>query len=92
MVLDFLKGLIGAIYKILPLKEENNSYLDDYLDSLTIQLTGALETYPELSSNTKYISIINSIQYFRKNEFNVKQCRREVFKCIENVKKIQKEV
>jgi hypothetical protein len=92
MIHNFLDGLIGSIYKILPLKEENNSYLDDYLDSLAIQLTGALETYPELSTNTKYISIVNSIQFFRKNEFSLKQCRREVFKCIESVKKIQKEV
>ncbi len=92
MISKFLNGLVGAIYKILPLKEDENSYLSDYLDSLVVQLKGALETYPELASNVRYISVINSIQYFRKNDYTVKQCKREVFKCIKDIEKIQKEV
>ena len=53
MISKFLNGLVGAIYKILPLKEDENSYLSDYLDSLVVQLKGALETYPELASNVR---------------------------------------
>ncbi len=92
MVNDFLNNIIGCVYKVLPLKEEQNSYLPEYIDSLLIQLKGALVTYPSLSSNTKYIAIINSIQYFSNNEFTNKQCKREIFKCIDNIKKIQSEV
>jgi len=92
MVNDFLGNIIGNIYKVLPLKEEENSYLPEYLDSLLVQLKGALITYPGLSSNVRYITIINSIQYFCSNDFSIKQCKREVFKCIENINKIQNEV
>jgi hypothetical protein len=92
MVNDFLNNIVGCVYKILPLKEEQNSYLSEYLDSLLIQLKGALVTYPELSSNIKYIAVINSIQYFSGNNFSTRQCKREVFKCIDNITKIQSEV
>ena len=58
---DFLGSIIGKIYKVLPLKEEGNSYLPEYLDSLLVQLKGALVTYPGLSSNVRYITVINCI-------------------------------
>lgn len=92
MVHEFLNGLTGSVYKILPLKEDENPFLSEYLDSLVIQLKGAEETYPELSSNVKYIYIVNIIQYFCNNPFTVKQCKREVFKCIRNIDRIQEEV
>lgn len=92
MVNDYLNNIIGCIYKVLPLKEEKNNYLPDYIDSLLVQLKGAAITYPLLSSNSKYISVINSIQYFCNNDFTDSQCKREVFKCIDYIKKIQSEV
>lgn len=92
MIHNFLSGLIGSVYKILPLMEDENSYLSEYLDSLKIQLNGAKETYPELSSNVQYIYIINTIEYFCNNNFTLKQCKREVFKCIRNINKIREEV
>lgn len=92
MVNDFLNNIIGSIYKVLPLKEEKNDYLSDYIDGLLIQLKGASFTYPVLSSNSKYISVINSIQYFYNNDFTDIQCKREVFKCIDYINKIQSEV
>lgn len=92
MIHEFLNGLTGSIYKILPLKEDENTFLSEYLDSLVIQLKGAEETYPELSSNVKYIYIVNIVQYFCNHPFTVKQCKREVFKCIRNINTIQKEV
>lgn len=92
MVNDFLDNMIGSIYKILPLKESKNLHLSEYLDGILIQLSGAMSTYPQLSSNVNYIAIVNSIQYFSTNDFTERQCKREVFKCINNIKKIQREV
>lgn len=91
MINDYLNDIIGKIYKVLPLKEEGNSYLSEYLDSLLIQLKGAETTYLLLSSNPRYISIVNCIQYFCDNDFTSRQCKREVFRCIESIKQIQKE-
>lgn len=89
MVNDFLDGLVGKIYKILPLKEEDNFYLSDYLDSLLIQLSGAFDMYPMLSKNDDYISIVNTVYYFSKNRFTQKQCKREVFRCIDIIEKLK---
>lgn len=78
----FYRHLINCIYKILPLKEDENDGLDDYIDSVLIQLYGSLNTYSDLNYNQQFISIINTLQYFKNNEYTVKQCKREVFRCI----------
>ena len=92
MVDDFLDGLVGKVYKILPLSESDNSYLNDYLDSLLIQLNGAFATYPVLSKSDKYVSIVNTINFFSNNKISHKQCKREVFKCIDIIGKLKSEV
>ena len=77
---EFLTEMIGNIYKILPLNDENNIGTLSYIESIAIQLTGSLETFPELKNNQKYISIINSINYLSKNNFTKNQCRREILR------------
>lgn len=79
---DYLNYMINCIFKILPLKEEDNKGLKEYLDSVLIQVLGSIETYPELSDNQKYVSIINTLYYLKNNDFTTKQCKRETFKCI----------
>ena len=78
----FINNLSKSIFKILPLKEEGNKGVDEYIESLLIQMNGALITYPALKHNENYISILNIINYFSNNEFSIKQCKREVFKCL----------
>lgn len=77
----YLNSLIGAVYKILPMYENHDDNLQEYLDSLCIQLLGGLENFNELRLNSKYLSIINIIQYFRTHEYDKKTCKREVLKC-----------
>lgn len=84
----YLKGLVGKFYKILPLKESADISLDKYLNSLHIELIGALNTFPELSTENKYISLLNTINYFITNPYDKMICKREVFKCIDNIKSL----
>lgn len=79
---DYFNYLINCIYKILPLKEEENDGLNDYIDGVLIQLYGSLHAYPDLNHNQKYLSIINTLEYLKNNGYTVKQCKREVFRCI----------
>lgn len=78
--------LISKIFKILPLKEQGNPKLPEYIDSVSIQLKGALETCMDLADNVqynrKYIEVLNTINYLKHNDFSVKQCKREIFKCL----------
>lgn len=85
---EFLKSMINSIFKILPLYEEHNKGLLLHIDSITIQLIGALDTYDKLKTNLKYISVINSMNYLRKNDFTRVQCKREVLRCTNILKKI----
>ena len=86
----YLKTMIGAVYKILPMYDNCDKTLHDYLDGLYVQLVGASEFYEELKHNQRYYSIINIIQYFRTNEFNKKTCKREVLKCTNILDKLSK--
>lgn len=90
-MIEYINYMINNIFKILPLNDEQNIGLQDHIDSVTIQLVGALETYPELKANQKYISIINTMNFLRKNEFSKRQCRREILRCTNILQKIIKE-
>lgn len=83
--------MVGKIFKILPLKEENNVGFNDYVDSILVQLIGATNTFDELSNNQNFLMIINIIQYINNNECSIKQCKREIFKCLEIIQKITNE-
>lgn len=87
----YINNLGKSIFKILPLKEEHNKGLNEYIDSLLIQMNGALITYPQLKCNNEYIAMLNIINYFSCNEFNVRQCKREVFKCLNILDTLKKE-
>lgn len=90
MTKDYLNYLIDCIFKILPLKEEENIGLTEYIDSVIIQFIGAKDVYVDLYNNQKYMSILNILYYLKNNEFTSKQCKREVFKCINILKCILK--
>lgn len=85
---DYLGYILSSIFKILPLSEDRNTGLQDHIDSVAIQLIGSLDTYPELKSDKKYLSIINSINFLRNNKFTDKQCKREVLRCTNILQKM----
>lgn len=86
---SFLKALIEhQLFKILPMKEDDNPSLDSYLDSLIIEVWGAKSLYPELDESNEYLRIMHTLSYFKDNEYSVVQCKREVFKMINLAKKI----
>ena len=92
-ILCFLDSLTNKIFKILPLKEQNNYFLFSYLNSLQIELIGALITFPKLKNSSNYLSIINTVNFLDDNTFSNQQCKREVFKIInETLQKVKKEV
>lgn len=93
MVYVFIHSLIGKIYKILPLKEEldmgQDVHLSEYISSLLLDFAGALESFPELSTFTEFITIVNILQYLNTHHFDHRTCKREVFKMISLLEKIE---
>jgi len=91
LVNDYLSVLISKLFKILPLKENNSDTLHEYLQSLQIEMFGAINVIDNVQFNrAKVLSIINIIQFFIDNDYDVVVCKREVFKCIDIIKKIEK--
>ena len=92
----FLDSLTGKIFKILPLKEKKDNgvavHLEEYLESLLIEISGAYNTFPELSKSVDYLTIVNIMEYLSQNEVSKRVCKREIFKMIDLIKKTKEGV
>jgi hypothetical protein len=68
---NYLGGLIGDVFKLLPMKEDERNgvenYLSKYLNGLKITITGAISTYPCLANDKEYLYIINNLNYIADN-------------------------
>lgn len=83
MVQNYLSQLVNKIFKILPIREQEDGTLETYLKSLNIELLGCKEVVDALQSDAMYLSIISIVQYFIKDPWaDIPDVRREVFKAI----------
>lgn len=79
---QYLQSLIGKVFKILPLYENESPKLHIYIDSLLIEMHGAEITYPKLEQCSDYISVLNILNGFNGGHIpSHAVCKREVFKC-----------
>lgn len=76
---NYLLILRNSIYKLLPMKEEtddgNDNHINEYIDSLIINIDGAADAYPILISQRKYLWVINNLQYLKNNEVRFSKWR-----------------
>ncbi len=92
----YLNSLIGDVYKILPLKEEEDSgravFLSDYLKNLNDDLNSATSLFPVLHKNPHFCKIQLGVIWLLGNSCTQKECKVKVFKLINHIKKIQEGV
>lgn len=82
---DYLDKLVGKIFKILPLLEENPENAKKYLISLINELEGMTSNY---SHDSYIVSTLFSLQGIRFNtDYNI--WRKTVFDCLNNVKHLK---
>ena len=71
-LISYLKEITGDVFKLLPMKEDElkgvDNHLREYLESLTVNMNGALKTYPELVNEKEYLYVINNLNYIYTNE------------------------
>lgn len=87
----YLDSAVDKIFKILPLYEEKNATLDEYIESLILELRGFVSEYGSIGV-TDYISVISTLEGIRSmadERGNQPKIKREVFKCIETIKKVR---
>lgn len=86
---NYFSMLIGRVWKILPMGEENNRHLKSYMESLQRELMGNMNLVETLKYDSYFISLLNKIEFLISSEYNHKIYRKEVFECVELVKKIK---
>lgn len=88
----FLENLRGDVFKLLPMKESEldgvNAHLNNYLDSLIINIKGAMDMYPQLSGEKPLVYILNNLQYMRNNDLEFKQWRKIVLDATHDIDRI----
>lgn len=86
---NYLIGLRGDIFKLLPMKELEiegiENHTKDYLETLIINITGALETFPDLAKQKQYLYVLNNIQYIYHHNVEFKKWRKIVLNSTRNV-------
>lgn len=89
---NYLSCLRGDVFKLLPMKESEMSgidnHIDEYIESLIINLTGAMTTFPILASQKQYLCVLNNIQYIRCHSIDFKTWRTIILnstRCIDNL-------
>lgn len=79
-LLNYLLSLRGDVFKLLPMKESEmngiDNHINEYIDAMIINLSGAIETYPVLSSQKQYLYVLNNMQYIRQHQVDFKQWRK----------------
>ena len=85
----YLKRLVNQFFKILPLREDNEPSLHEYLLSLQIEILGSMSMIPEIAGDDEFVSLASILQYMIDNDCDVKTVKREVFKAIGICKRVQ---
>lgn len=92
----YIHCVTNRVFKILTIKERElcgqESFLQDYLKSLVIDLYGALQTFPNLGLNDNYIVVTNIVNYLSTHDVEYKALKREVFKALRLLNKIESKV
>ena len=90
-MLNYYDFLIGKVFKVLPMKEENNSDLKKYLESLQREIIGNMTLISDLKCDGYFIALLNKIQFLIGNNYENDVCKSTVFECIDLVKKLKSE-
>lgn len=89
MVDHYLSGLVNQFFKILPLKEDGEPSLNEFMKSLQIELLGFKGLMKEVGNDSMYLTLLSILQYMIENDCDVAVVKREVFKAIKVCKKLR---
>ena len=79
----YMNALVGRIFKILPLWEEESETVGEYIQSLQRELVGLYNFEPAIQDDELFLSIIATLQYLIDNPAcKVGTVKQEVFRTI----------
>lgn len=96
MIFNYLETLKNRLFKIIPLFEENNEGIYKYIDSLLFELCGMIYVVEGFKDNGIFLSLIATLESLYDeslaSEYDIPLIRREVFKCLSIIGKLQQKV
>lgn len=93
LVSNYLDGLVNQFFKILPLKEDGEPSLNEFMKSLQVELIGHKGLMEYIKNDSMYMTLLSILQYLIDNncdDFDTAVVKREVFKAISICKKLRK--
>lgn len=86
----YLTVLINRIFKILPIREQEEDSLSIYIRSLISEILGCGGLVDTLNNDPDYLTLIAILQYIGDHTANdVRDIRREVFRAISICNKLK---
>lgn len=93
LIANYFRNLVNRFFKILPMRENNESSLDEYIQGFQRELIGVRNFVPDLKENPQYLTLLAILQYLIDNindsSFTHLKVRREVFKAISVCEKLK---
>lgn len=86
---NYLQGLTGEFYKLLPIFENEHDTFKSHLNSLLIEMKGVESLVKRIHYDRNFMKLIGTIQFFIDNECDHKTVKKEVFKCTSIIGKIK---
>lgn len=87
---SYFKNLVNQLFKILPMRENNEETLGAYMESLGLELTGFNDLFEAVDNDAGVVQILSIIRYLAGHpDSSVKTVRREVFRAISICNKLK---
>jgi len=86
-----LERLVGKVYKILPMREENCDTLDEYIENLLRELVSQRRLIDNLKHQSDLLSLISTLESVKDNSINdekFQEFRSDVLKSLNIIKKM----
>lgn len=95
-VVRYIDSLVNKFFKILPMREESEPSLKEYIKSFQRELIGCGNMLDGIHDDGLYISILSILQYLSDNAVNnecmISDIKREVFHAISLCNKLKSKV
>ncbi len=91
LLCNYFANLINRFFKILPMREQNEEFLGQYIRSLQLELLGCKELVCVIQYDATYLTLLSILQYLIDYpDCDVNEVKREVFHAISICEKISK--
>jgi hypothetical protein len=79
---NYFTRLVDKLFKVIPLKEDNASTVDGYIQDLIYELMGGDTLFEMSDYDSRLIDIILLLQAIKDEDMSHSEYRRAIFKCI----------